>query len=158
VLVEYVRCLYRARLRPALRRVWERLGEACGEARHRLWLTAAVLRGKVPYKVKRRPWDRRHDCPSVMDVYDLYTDDVLFTVLVWPDLREPPCQPTTLRRVERAKVIFRMFQQVAPELARATTWEVDHTMDWNSHREVWVRRDDGMTYQGPADSEEEGAA
>lgn len=145
--MEAIRGFWRGRCKPIIGAAYEGCIAFIKESIFRVRLSWLVIRGGLPLWTEYRLWNKSHDRPAFLDVYDLATDQLLFTVIVWPDLRADRNYSQVLQHA-RAQRIFKLFQEVAPHLAPATTWEADFYPVWNRRREVWVREDESA-YQGP---------
>jgi hypothetical protein len=123
------------------------IGTFLEEAAFRVSLAWAVLRGKSPKSVEKRPWSKAAEAPTLIDVYSWTDERHVFSVLVWPALEVAPNKAAHAQQ-ERAKQVIRVLHAGAAEMAWSTRCEVDYGLRWDSKRQVWTAAD-GFAYEPP---------
>jgi hypothetical protein len=138
-------------VRSGLVRWWFLFANAIGtfleEAAFRGSLAWAVLRGKSPKPVEKRPWSKAAEAPTLIDVYSWTDARHIFSVLVWPAL-EVASKKAAHAQQERAKQVLRVLHAGAAEMAWGTRFEVDYGLRWDSKRQVWTACD-GFAFEPP---------
>jgi hypothetical protein len=143
-----LKSFYSERIRPALRKTAERIGDFLEEATFRLRLAWAVLAGRVPLEVKRRWWNRAVERPVLVDAYDWTTDRLIFSLLVWPPL-DAPAHTALYDHDERTRQVKESFGRVCADRAWGVRFETDYGLRWDHARQVWTDSSEaGYAYDG----------
>ena len=133
--------------------LWQRFADVVGtfleEAAFRTTLAWAVLRGRAPKAIEKRPWNRSLETPILVDARDWTDERLIFSILVWPTLEVPVGSYRDAERLkrERAELVKQVIARGAAEKMWSTRFEVDYGLTWDYERQVW-EASDGFAFDG----------